>query len=164
MQVPSFLTMFIMGFFISRNNYNNIPICLHNIYNETLKWILMIPSLNIPLLNFIHKTHWASVDFDYDAPPNSLMDSIVSPKGDNSGRIKSWGTSPGSQHFGDRRVCWRSETMTRKSEKQINYSYTWTNQTISWLVCSWNTFGAQDSPQPELGGSHPHYSILCTWP
>jgi hypothetical protein len=27
-----------------------------------------------------------------DAPPNSLMDSIVSPKGENNGRIRNWGT------------------------------------------------------------------------
>jgi hypothetical protein len=31
----------------------------------------------------------------------------------------------------------------RKSDKQINYSRTYTNQTASWLVHSWSTFGAQ---------------------
>ncbi len=31
-----------------------------------------------------------------NAPSNSLMDSTVSPKGENNGRIKSWGTLPGS--------------------------------------------------------------------
>jgi hypothetical protein len=31
-----------------------------------------------------------------DAPPNSLMDSIVSPKGENNGRIRSWATLFGS--------------------------------------------------------------------
>jgi hypothetical protein len=31
-------------------------------------------------------------DMGYDAPPNSLMDSTTSPKGENNGRIKNWGT------------------------------------------------------------------------
>jgi hypothetical protein len=38
-----------------------------------------------------------------DAPPNSLMNSIVSPKGENNERIRSWGTLLGLQHFGGRR-------------------------------------------------------------
>jgi len=31
-----------------------------------------------------------------------LMDSTMTSKGENNGRIRSWGTSPGSQHFGGR--------------------------------------------------------------
>ncbi len=58
-----------------------------------------------------------------DTPPNSLMDSIVSPKVENSERIMSWVTLPGSQHLGGRRVCWISRMGTRKSDKQVNYSH-----------------------------------------
>jgi hypothetical protein len=32
----------------------------------------------------------------YDAPPNSLMESIVNPKGEKDERIRSWGIFPGS--------------------------------------------------------------------
>jgi hypothetical protein len=31
-------------------------------------------------------------DMGYDAPPNSLMDSIASPKGENNESIKNWNT------------------------------------------------------------------------
>jgi hypothetical protein len=51
------------------------------------------------------------------------MDSIVDPKGENNGRIRSWGTLLGSQHFGGKRVCWSSGMGTRKSDKQVNYSH-----------------------------------------
>jgi hypothetical protein len=40
-----------------------------------------------------------------NAPPIPLMDSIVSPKGENSRRIRSWGTVFNSQHFAGRRAC-----------------------------------------------------------
>jgi hypothetical protein len=36
--------------------------------------------------------NWPSTS-KIDAPPNSLMDSIVSPKGENNRRIRSWGQS-----------------------------------------------------------------------
>ncbi len=45
------------------------------------------------------------------------------PKGENNGRIKSWGTLPNSQHFGGRGVCWNYGMETRKSDKQVNYSH-----------------------------------------
>jgi hypothetical protein len=59
------------------------------------------------------------------------------------------------------------------SDEQVNYSYRFPpNQTTSWLVHSWNIFGArtytdsQDSLQPELGGGHhlPLYSIFYDSP
>jgi hypothetical protein len=56
----------------------------------------------------------------FDAPPNSLMGSIVSPKGENNERIRSWGTLPNLQHFGGRGVCWNSGMGTRKSDKQVD--------------------------------------------
>jgi hypothetical protein len=42
----------------------------------------------------------------FDAPPNSLMDSIVNPNGENNERIMSWGMFLGLQHFKGRRACW----------------------------------------------------------
>jgi hypothetical protein len=54
-----------------------------------------------------HKDNWQKNCFHYvfygeemyfDTPPNSLMDSIVSPKGENNGRIRSWGTLLGSNN------------------------------------------------------------------
>ncbi len=65
---------------------------------------------------------------------------------------------------------------TRKNDKQSTFTQTCTDQTTSWLVHSWSTFGArtshrwntnsQDPPRFGLGGSHhlPPYSILCAWP
>ncbi len=52
------------------------------------------------------------------------------------------------------------------------FTQTYTNQTTSWLIHSWNIFGArantnsQNSPWPKLGGSHhlPLYNILYAWP
>jgi hypothetical protein len=58
-----------------------------------------------------------------DAPFNSLMDSTASPKGENSGRIRSWGTFPGLQHFGGKGVCWNSKMGIKESNKQVNYSH-----------------------------------------
>jgi hypothetical protein len=58
-----------------------------------------------------------------DAPPNSLMDSTMSPKGENNGRIRSWGTLPNLQHFGGKGVCWSSRMKTKMSDMQVNYSH-----------------------------------------
>jgi hypothetical protein len=64
-------------------------------------------------------------------------------KGEDIERKRSWGTLPGSQHFGGRRVCWSSRIKTRKIDKEFNYSHGPTqNQTTSWLIRSWSTFGA----------------------
>jgi hypothetical protein len=58
-----------------------------------------------------------------DAPPNSLMDSIVSPKGWKQRKGKELGTFFGSQHFGGRGACWSSRMGTRKIDKQVNHSH-----------------------------------------
>jgi hypothetical protein len=61
----------------------------------------------------------------------------------------------------------------RVTSKSITHTYLH-NQTTSWLVHSWNIFGAwmshkqkrnHDSPWPELGGNHnlPPYCIICAW-
>jgi hypothetical protein len=63
------------------------------------------------------------VDFITDAPRNSLMDSTMSPKGENSGRVKNWGTLFNLQHFGGRGACWSFEMGTRKNDNQVNYSH-----------------------------------------
>ncbi len=55
----------------------------------------------------------------FDTPPNSLMDSTMSPKGENNERVRNWGTLPGSQHFEGKRACWSSGMGTRKSDKQV---------------------------------------------
>ncbi len=58
-----------------------------------------------------------------DTPPNSLMDSTASPKGENNGRIRSWGILPRSQHFEGRGVYWNSGMGIRRSDNQVNYSH-----------------------------------------
>jgi hypothetical protein len=63
--------------------------------------------------------------------------------GKNNGRVRSWGTS--SQHFGSKRACWSSEMGTRKSDKHQLLTWTCTNQTTSWLVCSLSVFSAWKS-------------------
>jgi len=62
------------------------------------------------------------IDF-CDAPPNSLMDSTMSPKCENNRRIKNWGVLPNLQHFGGRGACWSSKMGTKKNGKQVNYSH-----------------------------------------
>jgi hypothetical protein len=67
---------------------------------------------------------------------------------------------------------------TRTSDKQqVSQLFTWTctNQTTSWLVHNWNTFGTwtnhgqtwihKTHHDLDLGGSHhlPLYNILCAW-
>jgi hypothetical protein len=59
---------------------------------------------------------------DYRCTPKPLMDSIMSPKGENNKRIRSWGTLPASQHFGGKKACWSSEMGIRKSDKQVTHT------------------------------------------
>jgi len=56
----------------------------------------------------------------------------MSPKGENNGRIRGWGTFFSSQHFGGRGACWSSEMGTKKSDKQVNYLHklTYTKQQV----------------------------------
>jgi hypothetical protein len=58
-----------------------------------------------------------------NAPPNSLMDLTISPKGENNKRIKNWVVFFSSQHLGGRGACWIFRMGTRKSDKQVNYSH-----------------------------------------
>jgi len=41
----------------------------------------------------------------------------------NIGRIRSWGTLLGLEHFGGKGACWSSGIGIRKSDKQVNYSH-----------------------------------------
>ncbi len=96
--------------------------------------------------------------------------------GENNGKIKSWGTLLGLQHFGvEGRV--EASRWATKNDKQITHSHELAqNQTTSWLVHSWSIFGDKMSHGqsqihkthrgPDLGRSHhlPPYSILCAWP
>jgi hypothetical protein len=50
----------------------------------------------------------------------------------------------GSQHSGGRGACKSSGMGTRMSDKSVN-TRTYKNQTISWLVHNWTTFGAWTS-------------------
>jgi hypothetical protein len=59
----------------------------------------------------------------FDTPPKSLMESTVNLKGENNGRIKSWGVLPNSQHYGGRRACWSFGVGIKESDKQVNYSH-----------------------------------------
>jgi hypothetical protein len=48
-----------------------------------------------------------------------------------------------SQHFGGRGVCWSSEMGLGRMICNQSITRTCTNQTTSWLVHSWNIFGAR---------------------
>jgi hypothetical protein len=78
-----------------------------------------------------------------DAPPN--LDRLnCKSKGENNGRIRSSSMFSSLQHFGVRELCWNSRMGIRSSDKEVNYSHC-TNQTTSWLMRSWSTFGARTS-------------------
>ncbi len=115
------------------------------------------------------------LDVEFDAPPSSLMDSLVSPKV-NNGRQRSWGVLSGSQHFGGRGVCQSSGMglgrLTSNSITQISLHKP-NNKLVSaqlehlWCMDElWANTNSQDSRRPGLGGSHhlPSCSILCAWP
>jgi len=58
-----------------------------------------------------------------NAPLSSFMDSTMNPKV-NNGRRRSWGASPGSQHFEGRNACLLElQDGTRKIDKQFNHSH-----------------------------------------
>ncbi len=63
-----------------------------------------------------------------DAPPNSLMDSTMSPNVNNT--RKNWGTFLSSQHFGGRGVL-ELQDGTRKIDKQFNYSHKPNNKLVN---------------------------------
>ncbi len=108
----------------------------------------------------------------FDAPPNSLMDSTTGPKGESNRRIMSWGTLPSLQHFGVERCVrapkWGLGRLTRNSITHTNLHKP-NNKLVSvwlkhfWCVDEpWANMDSEDSPWPELGGSHhlPPYSIF----
>jgi hypothetical protein len=57
-----------------------------------------------------------------DTPPNSFVDSIMSPKGEQW-KDKELGYIPLFTTFWGKRSCWSSEMGTTKSDKQVNYSH-----------------------------------------
>ncbi len=142
-----------------------------------LVWIVLSFIYFFHILKFkkINKEPWKSINhFPCDTPPNSLMDSTTNPKlktleGKRDGtRSLTRNTSRVAGHA--RAPGWD------KDEWQTSqlFTRTFTNQTTSWLVHSWNTFGARMNNEQtwthkihhslRLGGSHhlPPYSILCS--
>jgi len=95
--------------------------------------------------------------------------------GENNGKIKSWGTLLGLQHFGVEGHV-GAPRWARKNDKHIIHSHEPAqNQTTSWLVHSWSIFGGRTSHERirihkthhgrTWGKPHlPPYSILCAWP
>jgi hypothetical protein len=71
-----------------------------------------------------------------DAPPDSLMDSTMNPKVKTVEGEEIGARSLARSILGGRAVCWSSGMGIRKSDKKINYTWTCTNQTTSWLVHS----------------------------
>ncbi len=100
------------------------------------------------------------------------MDSTMNPKVKTMEFRKSWGVLLGEQHFRGRRVCWNSKMglgqVTSGSIIHMDLHKT-NNKLISakfehfWCTNEpWANTDYQDSPHPELGGSHhlPPYSIF----
>ncbi len=78
---------------------------------------------NRHICNLLNVKRLVHLHTNNDAPPNSLMDSIVGPNGENSPKIKSWSMFPNLQHFGGRGACWSFGMGIKKSDKKINYSH-----------------------------------------
>ncbi len=103
-----------------------------------------------------------------DAPPNSLMESIMNPKCENSERTKNWGTFLGLQYFGGQRGVLepRDGDQDEWQASQL-FTQTCTNQTTSWLMHSCNTFGAWTShAQTQTHKTHhgPNLGEATTFP
>jgi hypothetical protein len=79
-----------------------------------------------------------------DAPPSSLINSNVGIRWNNR-RVRSWGTLPILQHFGGRGACWSFGMGLGRMPNNQSFTRTYTNQTTSWLMHSWSTFGAKTS-------------------
>jgi hypothetical protein len=87
-----------------------------------------------------------------DALPSSLIDLNVS-LNQNNGRVRSWGHVPWLATLWGRGVCWNFEMGLWRMPKwdyeewqALNHSHEHAqNQTRSWLVHSWSTFGARIS-------------------
>jgi hypothetical protein len=52
---------------------------------------------------------------------------------------------PSSQHFRGKGACWSSKMRLGRMTSNQSLTRTYTNQTTSWLVHSWNIFGARIS-------------------
>jgi hypothetical protein len=52
---------------------------------------------------------------------------------------------PSLYHFRGRRACWSSGMKLGRMTSNQSFTWTCTNQTTSWLVHSWSTFGAKTS-------------------
>jgi hypothetical protein len=97
-------------------------------------------------------------------------------KGEDNGRRKSWGTFPDSQHFEGRKACWSSGMGLGRMINNQSLTRTCTNQTTSWLVHNWSTFGARAKHgQTQIHKTHhdldlreattfPLYNIIFVWP
>ncbi len=88
--------------------------------------------------------------------------------GENSERIRSWGTFLGSHHFGGRRACWNSGMGLGRMTSNQSLTRTCTNQTTSWLMHSLSTFDARTGhvSQPHFGLSvrvKPTLPKVGTW-
>jgi hypothetical protein len=97
-------------------------------------------------------------------------------KGEDNKRKRSWGTFLNSWHFGSKGACWSSEMgpgqVTSKSIIHVDLHKP-KNKLVNtelehfWSMNeAWANTDSQDSPHPELGGSHhlPLYSTFCAWP
>ncbi len=65
--------------------------------------------------------------------------------GENNGIVRNWGTLLGSEHFGSRGACWSSGMEPGRLKSNLLLTWTCINQTTSWLLHSWNMFGARKS-------------------
>ncbi len=109
-----------------------------------------------------------------DAPPNSLMDSTMSPKVKTT-EGEGVGVLPSSQHWG-KRACWSSEiglgrvtsiSIIHTDLHKLNKKLVSAKLKHFWCMDeSRINMNSHNSPWFGLGESHhlPPYSILCAWP
>jgi hypothetical protein len=71
-----------------------------------------------------------------DTPPKLLNRQNCESKGENMGKIKSWGTLLGSQHFEGKGVCWNSE-MGLRWVKSGSIIHTDLHKSNNKLVSAW---------------------------
>ncbi len=112
----------------------------------------------------------------FDAPPSSLMDSIVNPnvkimKGERVG-ARSLACSISGVKGHVKALRWGLGRLTRKSITHTDLhkpNHKLVNVQLEPFWCtdeSWANTDSLDSPQPKLGGSHhfPPYNIIYAWP
>jgi len=69
----------------------------------------------------IHKSCIISFVIKNDTPPNSLTNSIASPKGENNGKIRNWACSLAHNTLRVEGACWSFRMGIKKSDKRVNY-------------------------------------------